>query len=630
MTYKISMKHNPAFLDKKDVINNFVVHRKDLKFILEFIRDLHTDSHQHLLIVAPRGWGKTTLVLRTVAEVHNHKDLSDRWYPVVLSEDNYGICTPGEFWLEALNKIREQTGDTYWKKVYESLCTENNEDRLFDDAFHHLVAFSDQQKRHLLLVVENLPVLFDQQISSKAVLKLHHTFLSEPRIKLLATACLPSKPLENSENPIFKLFKMHPLEPLDTNECIDLCKKIATEAFNWSRIRPLQILTGGNPRWLTIMASFFLNDPDHDLMGSLTRVIDERTEYFKNHLENLPPQERKILAAVLAKWQPVTSREIAEVARLNVNLVSAHLQRLLNKGEVVVVSQKGRRKWYETVDRMVPFYNRMRCGEMASNKIRGIVDFMSQFYREENQLDSIELGVEQVEKDHRTALSMDPEDAKAWVNLGNLLSKESNRYPEAENAYQKAIEIEPSVSSHWVHLIKFQFEKRLDENKAFKTTENYLNFFERSPQSLNNIAWLFFERGYKDYLGKAESWCREAVDKDKFRLPYYYHTLASVLCAMDKWDDSLKTSQLFLEDERFVQKEIGEISAFFMNATAKGHAAEAVLILEQYSDITLLEPLIVGLKLYMGLEVLTAFEIREFGQDIANRITEKKSALKPI
>ena len=217
-----TIKYNPAFLTEEELIQTFVVRHNDLELILEVIQENGETNSQHILVVAPRGAGKTTLVLRVAAEIRLNNMFSDKWYPVVFSEESYKVCSPGEFWLQALFHIGEQTLNERWKKAYEDLQKETNEERLRERALSQLMDFADEQKKRLLLVVENLNMLFGQQITSDDAWKLRHTLLNESRIMLLGTAITRFDQLDNSEYAMFELFKIHDLNPLDTEECKNL------------------------------------------------------------------------------------------------------------------------------------------------------------------------------------------------------------------------------------------------------------------------------------------------------------------------------------------------------------------------------------------------------------------------
>ena len=62
------MKYNPAFLGDEALIRSFVARHHEFELVLEVIRENTGDASQHVLIIGPRGSGKTTLALRTAAE----------------------------------------------------------------------------------------------------------------------------------------------------------------------------------------------------------------------------------------------------------------------------------------------------------------------------------------------------------------------------------------------------------------------------------------------------------------------------------------------------------------------------------------------------------------------------------
>ena len=98
---KRMVKYNPAFLPKEDLVKSFVVRHAELELIVQVLRENTTDSNQHVLVIGPRGIGKTMLALRAVEGVRREEDLNEHWYPLVFAEESYQVTTPGEFWLEA-------------------------------------------------------------------------------------------------------------------------------------------------------------------------------------------------------------------------------------------------------------------------------------------------------------------------------------------------------------------------------------------------------------------------------------------------------------------------------------------------------------------------------------------------
>jgi tetratricopeptide (TPR) repeat protein len=379
-----NVKYNPAFLSQDELVRSFVVRQVDLEILLEVIRDNKGQTNQHVLIVGPRGSGKTTLVRRAAAEIHLKEELSSSWYPVIFSEESYEVCSPGEFWLEALFHIGQQTKEVRWKGTYEELRSEKDEARLRERALSQLMDFADEQEKRLLLVVENLNMLLGQQISHDDAWAIRHTLLNEPRLMLIGTATSRFEQLENSDKAMFELFKIHELDPLDTDECRELWASITGRQLGGDRIRPIQILTGGSPRLLVIISAFAAKASFKELMDDLTHLVDEHTEYFKSHIDSFPSLERKVFVTLADLWQPSTARELAEVARIDVNKASSYLKRLLSKGAVVEVDQGGGKKWYQVAERMYNIYHLMRRRGEPSYRIRGVVHFMVHFYHGED------------------------------------------------------------------------------------------------------------------------------------------------------------------------------------------------------------------------------------------------------
>ena len=377
------VKYNPAFLSNEELVRSFVVRHAELELIVQVLRENVTKSNQHVLVIGPRGTGKTMLVLRAVEEVRTDKDLSEHWYPVVFSEESYQVTTPGEFWLEALFHLGQKTKDIRWKQTYEELSDEPDENRLRERTLAQLMDFADTQGKRILLVVENFNMLLGEQLSDSDGWALRHTLLNEPRVMLLATATSRFEEIDNCGKPMFEQFRTLELKPLDKKDCRVLWTSVTGKKPSDKRVRPLQILTGGNPRLLAIVSTFAVRMSLKELMSDLMQLVDEHTEYFKSHLDNLPTIERKVYLGLAELWKPATAREVANLARLNVNKTSSLLRRLMERGAVVLADGRKRTKLYQVAERMYNIYYLMRRRGAPSRRIKALVRFMANFYEEE-------------------------------------------------------------------------------------------------------------------------------------------------------------------------------------------------------------------------------------------------------
>jgi len=143
------LKYNPGIHGDEELIESFVVRHQALDLVLETLRENTGNSNQHLLIVGPRGSGKTTLVRRVAAEVRRDPTLDALWYPLVFAEESYMVSSPGEFWLEALFHLGDQTRNSRWDSAYQELRTESDEARLRQRALAQLISkFSGSFFRH--------------------------------------------------------------------------------------------------------------------------------------------------------------------------------------------------------------------------------------------------------------------------------------------------------------------------------------------------------------------------------------------------------------------------------------------------------------------------------------------------
>ena len=379
-------KFNPGMFQSDDeVVRQFVVRHRELDLVLEVIRsNIDSPSCQHVLIVAPRGRGKTMLLARVCAELRTNNALSERLFPVRFMEESQEIVTLADFWLEALFHLAHANATGNPELSQELLATHADLTARWRDtniegyARAAVLAAADRLGQKLVLMVENLQTLCSD-VDKDFGWKLRQTLQSEPHIMLLATATSRFKGLDDATQPFFELFRIVDLEPLDTDACRQLWNMVSGDAQTSREIKPLQILTGGSPRLIIIVATFARHRSLRRLLEDLVTLVDDHTEYFRSHLEGLAKIERRVYLAVIDLWQPSSAHEIAARARTDIRTVSALIARLVNRG-AVLVEGTGRKRRYSAAERLYSIYYKLRRERDEAELVRNLIQFMTVFY----------------------------------------------------------------------------------------------------------------------------------------------------------------------------------------------------------------------------------------------------------
>ena len=385
--------YNPAQLTPDELKASFVARKETLADMLRLLREQERGRPcQHLMLIGPRGMGKTTLGLRFLHAVGESPDLAENWQPVPFYEESYNVGDLADFWLAALRHLTRATENLRWEARADALAQdERDTERLAAYALAALMDFCQASGKRLILFVENLDTIFEQLRDERAVHALRATLIECPNILLVGSANAVFEAIRGHGEPFYEFFRLFILEGLGRKETLQILKALAcgedkpemaeTLRRERGRLETLRRLTGGNPRLLVLACRLLFESPLGSAFEDLERLIDEQTPYFKARIEELPVQSRKLFHCLAEGWKPMLAREVADAAKLTSSHASAQLKQLVEKGYAREVRLRGaKRIHYEVSDRFYNIYYLLRFSRAGRDRLERLVAFLHDLF----------------------------------------------------------------------------------------------------------------------------------------------------------------------------------------------------------------------------------------------------------
>ena len=385
--------YNPAQLTPDELKASFVARKETLADMLRLLREQERGRPcQHLMLIGPRGMGKTTLGLRFLHAVGESPDLAENWQPVPFYEESYNVGDLADFWLAALRHLSRATEDLRWEARADALAQdERDTERLAAYALAALMDFCQASGKRLILFVENLDTIFEQLRDEREVHALRATLIECPNILLVGSANAVFEAIRGHGEPFYEFFRLFILEGLGQEETLQILEALAggedkpemaeTLHRERGRLETLRRLTGGNPRLLVLACRLLIESPLGSAFEDLERLIDEQTPYFKARIEELPVQSRKLFHCLAEGWKPMLAREVADAAKLNSSHASAQLKQLVEKGYAREIRLRGaKRTRYEVSDRFYNIYYLLRFSRAGRDRLERLVAFLHDLF----------------------------------------------------------------------------------------------------------------------------------------------------------------------------------------------------------------------------------------------------------
>ena len=396
---------NPA-LENYETLKTVVVERENqLNQILARLESTPVKgTSRNFVVIAPRGMGKTHLLLLVYHEIGSKAELKKKYVPLRFAEEEYSIDSLAFFFLRLLEELArecpaEQGEIEEFRRSLDSL--DNKE--LVKQADRFLQELLSKHEMKIVLCVDNLDQIFKAISSERTGLSQLRSILQSKDYLLLVGAA-PSffGQLKNHDKPFYNFFEVVRLPPLSDEGVEELMKKLAEMAGNQEfirdfdkhrpKIRAVVRFTGGAPRLVRMLSHVILYSEIRGVVDYLQKLLDELTPYYQARMSKLPPQQQKIVDTMASMEGPSTPTEIAKAARMPRPNVNAQMKRLADSGFIKLVPQK-KRKWrrYDISEQMFRIWREMRRVN-GDERVSYLAGFLTSMY-------GIEISQESTEKE---------------------------------------------------------------------------------------------------------------------------------------------------------------------------------------------------------------------------------------
>jgi DNA-binding transcriptional ArsR family regulator len=387
--------YNPQAMPEEEIKKTFVARHHLLDELVSLIEHQPDGAGiQHVIIIAPRGMGKTTMLLMVQFAVRD-RCLSSKWQTVQFPEESYAINDLADFWTEVIDHLAFDTSDEALRdKVAELRAEYTDSDDLLEAALAVIKDWSRKHGKRMLLLIDNLDMIFEQINDTRDNARLREVLMNDGTMMILGGATTFFREVRDYDQPLYNFFKIYNLEGLRFEQMTQLLRQRAeidkrenfeeTLRANTARLRVLEYFTGGNPRLLLMLYRVATQSDISQSRRGLEKLLDEVTPYFKAKTESLPAQQRKILDFIAREssrtQEGVTPTQVAGATRMTANQASAQLKRLAELGYVQAANLRGRSSYYALSEPLYAIWYKMRMGRDARQRMEWLVDFLRQWY----------------------------------------------------------------------------------------------------------------------------------------------------------------------------------------------------------------------------------------------------------
>jgi len=384
-TSPISYIYNPLNQTEEELLKNFVVREREFNTIFNDIKSSDMSHPEpHYIIQGQRGQGKTTLLLKIYYEIKKDRELCKFVIPIMFNEEQYHINTLFGLWAHTGEKLEEENQEFsgLYEKIESAYETEDSE----IEAFNLLEGDLKEKKRKMILLIDNIGQLLDK-LTLKEQQRLREVLIVCPEIRIIGASAFVLEYTYDYSKPFYELFRIITLESLTQKEAMKLLLKLGEHYRQENikkiiekepgRVQTLRRLTGGVPRTMVLLFEIFVEHEKGEAFQDLELILDRVTPLYKHRMDDLSPQQQKIVDAIALNWDAMPAGDIAKKTRMESKAVSAQLK-LLEKNRIIhKIKTTTKNHLYQVTERFFNIWYLMRYGSRRGrSRVQWLVHFL--------------------------------------------------------------------------------------------------------------------------------------------------------------------------------------------------------------------------------------------------------------
>ena len=311
----------------------------------------HKKSGQNHLFIGPRGIGKTHLLSLLAQGLNSDERLKKQYSLIRFPEESNRLLSFADLLLGIIDRLADnEAGEqqNQLRELHHQLETEENDEEIIDYIVPRLKHWHKQTGKVLIIMLENLDVLFTQQIKNKKdIHRIRSLLMDNSHILLIGTAPTFFPALNDAKHPLYDFFDIQVIEELDKQQTLSLVKS----HFEWDnredllqqfdtlkpRLLAMHTLTGGNPRLIMMLYELIAQDNLNDIITRFHQLLDKITPFYQDRIKDLAAQERALLETIaLMRTELRTPVNIAKKFRKSRKQTSVLLKRMTEAGYLTV------------------------------------------------------------------------------------------------------------------------------------------------------------------------------------------------------------------------------------------------------------------------------------------------------